>query len=599
MTTAEGDAMTGLHGDQELTELAPGTVNPAAGAAAEDIESADVDLGGPTPPGGRPAGARLGPTGWLRWTWRQLTSMRTALILLFLLALASVPGSVLPQEGIDPAAVSQYYTAHPALAPILNRLSLFSVFAAPWFAAVYLLLFASLAGCVLPRTFRLAGSARQRPPRAPRNLSRLPFTASYATGQQPDVALQSATRFLSQRHFRLHTGDGWVSAEKGYLREVGNLLFHIALLCLLISVGLGGIFGYKANRLLVVGQGFANTPTDLDVFHPGRLVGPADLQPFSINLQGFKAKYVTSGPQMDQPISYTAPLTYRTAPGAPLRRYVLQVNHPLVIDGVSVYLIGHGYAPEFRITDGTGRVQFNGPVPFIPVDQLSLTSEGVIKVPDAKPTQLGFAGIFLPTAIDESGQLQSAFPAALFPRVSLVAYDGNLGMNGPQTQSVYQLNTKGLRQLAVAPRPLAPGQSMKLPDGAGNLTFTGYTQWVSLAITYDPGQLPALASGIAALLGLILSFLVRRRRFFVRAQLRSDGSTEVVLGGLARSDAAGGFEAEFSELARQFQRLHDGHSDTADHTEGNGPVTTESAITAQARAAGHDSALAGREGSEA
>lgn len=599
MTTAEGDAMTGLHGDQELTELTPGTMDPAAGAAADDIESAEAALDGPTPPGRPPTGARLGPTGWLRWTWRQLTSMRTALILLFLLALASVPGSVLPQEGIDPAAVSQYYTAHPALAPILNRLSLFSVFAAPWFAAVYLLLFASLAGCVLPRTFRLAGSARQRPPRAPRNLSRLPFTASYATAQQPDVALQSATRFLSQRHFRLQTGDGWVSAEKGYLREVGNLLFHIALLCLLISVGLGGIFGYKANRLLVVGQGFANTPTDLDVFHPGRLVGPADLQPFSINLQGFKARYVTSGPQMDQPITYAAPLTYRTAPGAPLRRYVLQVNRPLVIDGVSVYLIGHGYAPEFKITDGTGRVQFNGPVPFIPVDQLSLTSEGVIKVPDAKPTQLGFAGIFLPTAIDESGQLQSAFPAALFPRVSLVAYDGNLGMNGPQTQSVYQLNTKGLHQLPVAPRPLAPGQSMKLPDGAGTLTFTGYTQWVSLAITYDPGQLPALASGIAALLGLILSFLVRRRRFFVRAQQRSDGSTEVVLGGLARSDAAGGFEAEFSELTRQLQQLHDGHIDTAYDSEGNGPVTTESAITAQARAAGHDSALAGREGSEA
>jgi cytochrome c biogenesis protein len=118
-------------------------------------------------PVGTGRGTRLGVSGWLRWSWRQLTSMRTALILLFLLALASVPGSVLPQEGIDPAAVTQYYQSHPALAPILNRLSLFSVFAAPWFAAIYLLLFASLAGCVLPRTVRLVGSARQRPPRAP------------------------------------------------------------------------------------------------------------------------------------------------------------------------------------------------------------------------------------------------------------------------------------------------------------------------------------------------------------------------------------------------------------------------------------------------
>ncbi len=354
----------------------------------------------------------------------------------------------------------------------------------------------------------------------------------------------------------MQSGDGWVSAEKGYLREVGNLLFHIALLSLLFSVALGGIFGYKANRLLIVGQSFANTPTDLDVFHPGRLVGPSSLQPFEVNLKGFKAQYVSSGPQLDQPITYQAPLTYRASPGGPLRHDVLSVNHPLVVDNVSVYLIGHGYAPEFTITDGTGHVRWQGAVPFIPVNQTSLMSEGVIKVPDAKPTQLGFAGVFLPTAIEAHGQLASAFPAALFPRVSLVAYAGNLGMNGPQAQSVYDLDTKQMHQLAVSPTPLAPGQSIKLPDGYGTLKFTGYTQWASLAITYDPGQLPALISAIVALAGLILSFLVRRRRVFVRAEPAADGSTEVMLGGLARSDAAGGFEAEFTDLTAQFRELH-------------------------------------------
>jgi len=510
-------------------------------ATEDDATTADVS----TP--GRPVS--LGPAGWLRWGWRQLTSMRTALILLFLLAIASVPGSVLPQQGIDPAAVSQYYQSHPALAPFLNRLSLFNVFAAPWFAAIYLLLFASLAGCVLPRTVRLVGSARQQPPRAPANLARLPASASYVTATAPAQALQQARALLTARRFRISEGDGWVSAEKGYLREVGNLLFHVALLALLFSVGLGGIFGYKANRLLVVGQGFANTPTALDVFRPGRLVGPGNLAPFEINLHGFSAKYVSSGPELDQPLSYDASLTYADRPGTPVRRYQLQVNHPLVVDGVSVYLIGHGYAPIFKVTDGTGTVRWDGPVPFIPVDQTTLTSEGVIKVPDAKPGQLGFAGVFLPSAIDAGGRLASAFPAALNPRVSLVGFTGNLGMNSSQAQSVYQLDTTGLRQLPMQAEPLAAGQSMKLPDGLGTVTYLGYQQWVSLAITYDPGQLPALLSGIAALAGLILSFLIRRRRVFVRATAAADGSTEVWLGGLARSDAAGGFETEFSELA--------------------------------------------------
>ncbi|HUL26662.1 MAG TPA: cytochrome c biogenesis protein ResB [Streptosporangiaceae bacterium] len=511
--------------------------------------------GGPRRTGGTPA-APFGVLGWARWVWRQLTSMRTALVLLFLLAVASVPGSVLPQEGIDPQAVQQYYVAHPSLAPLLARLSLFSVFAAPWFAAIYLLLFASLAGCVIPRTFRLAGSARQQPPRAPANLSRLPLTARYETALAPDEALAAAAALLAGKRFRLRTGDGWVAAEKGYLREAGNLLFHLALLGVLVAVCVGGMFGYKANRLLVVGDSFANTATDLDAFHPGRAVSATDLQPFTITLGKFEASYVTSGALRGQPSRFDALIRYSAQPGAPMHGYQLRVNHPLAVDGVRVFLIGHGYAPVFRVTDGTGRVVFDGPVPFIAVEQAGLTSEGVIKVPDAHPQQLGFAGVFLPTAVDVGGKLGSAFPAPLNPAVSLVSYAGNLGMDSGPAQSVYQLDTSGLRQLPIRPRPLAPGQSMKLPDGDGTLTFTGYRQWISLAITYDPGTLPALIAGMTALAGLLLSFFVRRRRMFVRAAAAPGGRTVVELGGLARSDAAGGFESEFATLSGEISSAH-------------------------------------------
>ncbi|MGH3394871.1 MAG: cytochrome c biogenesis protein ResB, partial [Streptosporangiaceae bacterium] len=477
-------------------------------------------------------------------------------------------------QGVDPSAVSQYYTAHPALAPILNKLSLFNVFAAPWFAAIYLLLFLSLAGCVLPRTFRLVGAARQKPPRAPRYVGRLPLAASYTTALTPAQALESGGRQLGAKRFRLRTGDGWISAEKGYLREVGNLLFHIALLTLLASVGLGGIFGYKANRLLVAGQSFADTPTALDTFHPGRLVSASDLAPFSIKLNHFGATYVTSGSEQDQPLTFNAALSYTVTPGARVQHYDLQVNRPLVIDGVSVYLIGHGYAPEFTVTDGAGKVVFSGPVPFIPVEQGGLTSEGVIKVPDASPTQLGFAGVFLPTAADQNGQLVSVFPAPLQPRVSLVSYAGNLGLNNGQSQSIYQLNTSGMHRLAVAPSPLSVGQSITLPHGEGKLTFTGYRQWISLAITHDPGQIPALISALVALGGLILSFLVRRRRVFLRAAAGPDGQTIVDFGGLARSDAAGGFEVEFAELTEELRTAQDGAS-RASGGGGPGPVQSQ------------------------
>ncbi|MBO0819786.1 MAG: cytochrome c biogenesis protein ResB, partial [Nocardiopsaceae bacterium] len=138
-----------------------------------------------------------------RWAWRQLTSMRTALVLLFLLALASVPGSLLPQQGVDPASVQQYFTSHPGLAPWLNHFGLFNVFASPWFAAIYILLFVSLVGCVLPRTFKLVGESRTPPPRAPRFLKRLPHSASYSSPLPPAEAAEAAAAVLGGHRYRL------------------------------------------------------------------------------------------------------------------------------------------------------------------------------------------------------------------------------------------------------------------------------------------------------------------------------------------------------------------------------------------------------------
>jgi cytochrome c biogenesis protein len=554
----------------------------------DPFESAAPERGGRGP--ASPATGSFGTGDWLKWAWRQLTSMRIALVLLFLLALGSVPGSILPQEGTDAAGVQQYFTSHPALAPLLSHLGLFNVFGAPWFASIYLLLFVSLVGCVVPRTFRLAGSTRTLPPQAPRNLARLPASAEYGTALSPAQAAEVAARVLSGHGFRLRrpaptlpagsavpagpagsavpagpagsaapagpAGSGyWVSAEKGYLREVGNLLFHLALLGVLVAIALGGLFGYKADRLLVQGTSFADTPTDLDEFYPGRLVTAADLPPFSITLNTFDASYITSGAQRGQPNSFDAQISYTASPGGPVRTDRLEVNRPLSVDGAKVYLIGHGYAPEFKVTDARGQVVFDGAQPFISGTTGNFLSQGVLKVTGAEPEQLGFSGVFVPTAVNVNGTLESVFPAADNPVVSLIAYAGNLGMNSGPAQSVYQMDTAGMKQLTAAPQLLQIGQTLKLPDGQGTITFTGYQQWVSLAVTHDPGQLPALICGMAALGGLLLSFVVRRRRVFVRASTGPQGTT-VHVGGLARTDASGAFEDEFASLAAELRSAH-------------------------------------------
>ena len=530
------------------------TPQPPPESVAEEVEAAHSFSGAKEERGtGRTAEPTAASAGWLRWGWRQLTSMRTALVLLFLLAVGSIPGSVLPQQGTDPGAVQQYFASHPGLAPWLNHLGLFNVFAAPWFAAIYLLLFASLVGCVLPRAFRLVGAARTPPPRAPRNLARLPHSSTYSSALSPDAVVAGAAAVLGGQRFRLRCSeadakDHWVSAEKGYLREVGNLLFHLALLGVLLSIAAGGLFGYKANKLLVEGQSFHNTVAALDEYHPGRLVSGNDLAPFSLTLNKFTANYIDSGESRGQPSNFDANVTYTSSPGAKPGTYNVRINDPLAVDSLKVYLIGHGYAPEFKVTDAKGNV-YNEAAPFIPANTSTFESDGVVKLPDAS---LGFMGVFEPTAFSAGGTLMSIFPAADAPAVSLIGYSGNLGMNDGVPQSVYQLDTTGMTKLSGSPHLLTPGQTWTLPNGKGSITFVGVKQWVSMAITYDPGQVPALVCAMLAIAGLLLSFFVRRRRVFVRAVPAASGTGSVVtVGWLTRSDASGGFEEEFAELAAE------------------------------------------------
>ena len=497
----------------------------------------------------------MGPVGWLRWGWRQLTSMRTALILLFLLALASIPGGLLPQRNQAPEKVTAYLQSHKQLGPLLDKFSLFDVFAAPWFAAIYLLLFISLAGCVIPRAWKHFQLVKARPPAAPRHLARLPQAETYETDATPQEVLESARAVLKRRRFRVDSSAAAVSAEKGHLGETGNLLFHLALLILLFSIGAGAAYGYKGNVLLTEGTGFSNNVSLYDTFKGGREFSAGDLSPFTIKLDRFTAKYVSSGQQQGMAKDFQAKIRYSEGSGAE-KPYDLKVNSPLNVGGAKVYLLGHGYAPTFTIKDGKGQVALSQSVPCLAVDTVNLTSECVIKAPDAHPTQLAFYGTFFPTATaDKNGNIISAFPAPYNPMVSLIAFKGDLGLDSGEPQSVYQLKGIGTKLATVKgtdgktiQKILQPGQTFTLPDGSGSITFNGYQQWISLQITDDPGRIPALIAGIVAIAAIITSFLVRRRRVWVRASAGNEGRTVVEVGGLTLGNATSEFDEIVADL---------------------------------------------------
>jgi cytochrome c biogenesis protein len=488
----------------------------------------------------------LGPVGTARWAWRQLTSMRTALFLLFLLAVAAIPGSLIPQRPVDPIAVGQFRTRHPDLSRWYDRGSLFEVFSSPWFSAIYLLLMISLVGCLVPRSKVYLAAVRARPPAAPRYLDRLPENTRLASDLTVDQVLDGCAGTLRKRRFRVDRhADGTVCAERGYLRDTGNLVFHLSLVVVLVGIAYGHLYGFKGSALVVEGEGFANTVTQYDNVHAGARYDLDHLPPFALTLDRFNAKYQDDGQQMGAARSFSADVAYTPAPGQAPEQRVVKVNHPLHAGDSKVYLGPHGYAPLVTVRDGKGTTVFSGPVPFLPEDPVGLTSRGVVKVPDAQPTQLGFQGFFLPTAARDTVRgLFSVFPAARNPRLVLNAWSGDLGLDDGVPQSVYRLNTDHMTQVRattaadapVTTRALAVGETMTLPRGLGSVTFDGYRQWVVLQVAHDPGRELTLLGAALAILGLLGSLFVRPRRLWVRAAPDGAGRTVVVVGALARSD---------------------------------------------------------------
>ncbi|HEY3002996.1 MAG TPA: cytochrome c biogenesis protein ResB [Kribbellaceae bacterium] len=505
----------------------------------------------------RPPAPEIGSAGLARWAWRQLTSMRTALVLLFLLALGAVPGSLVPQTAIDPVKVADFTAAHPALGRWYDRLGLFDVYRSPWFSAIYLLLFVSLVGCVVPRLATYLKAVRARPPRPPRNLDRLPGYARFETDASGDDVLERARDALRARRFRIEEYDGALGAERGYLREAGNLLFHFALLVVLVGVAWGSLFGYRGTVLVVVGNGFSNSIAQYDDFTPGRVFSPDDLPPFSLTVRDFTAKFETSGPQRGAAREFDAPITYQTAPDQPERSYDLRVNHPLEVGGTMVHLLGHGYAPRITVRDGNGDVAFSGPAPFLPQDG-NFASFGVVKAPDARPESLGLEGFFLPTAVmDDVRGPVSVFPDALNPVLVMTAYHGKPVAETGRPQSVYQLDKSVLTQFGDGKGDklrfsLQPGQSFKLPDGRGTVTFDSYDRWVKLQVSHTPGTSLALGGILLAIAGLMASLFIRPRRTWVRVA-SVGGRTVVEVAGLDRSadhGAGHGLATEVESLAQ-------------------------------------------------
>ena len=528
---------------------------------------------------------------YIRKAWRWLTSMRTALALLFLLALAAIPGSLLPQRDLNEQNVQKFIESNGTVAEIYDKLQLFDVFSSVWFQAIFLLLAVSLIGCIIPRSIDHYKAWRTQPTRAPKYLHRLPLSAEGHSDKSEEELSAEIHKSLKKWRVAEYTPDKdragahTFSAERGYGRELANLIFHVALVAILVTVAAGRLVNYEGQVIVVTESGsrggnisleqsaeFCNTSTsNFDSFRAGPLFDGTGLHPFCMIAHNFTAKYLPNG----QAEMFTSNVSYAEGDdiykdSSEWKDYELKVNHPLRLAHNRVYLQGHGYAPTVTVEwpNGEKRTQT---IQFQPTDTTFFLSSGVLRFdppagmyPDLferRQNQLAIQGLFAPTAewSGENGKLlQSSHPGLNDPALAVDIYRGDAGLDTGTPQSLFSLDSSLVHsgQLQKIDRVnLSQGDDVTLDDGT-KITFEGANEFANYQVSYDPFQKWVLASALVMLVSLVASLMIKRRRVYIRLRPDSAGGTNIEMGGLARTDRAGWSE-EFIKLHRALLELPD------------------------------------------
>ncbi|QNP92088.1 MULTISPECIES: cytochrome c biogenesis protein ResB [Corynebacterium] len=524
--------------------------------------------------------------------WQWLTKMKTALVLLFLVAIAAVPGALLPQRSLNAGKVEEYIQANGKTAEVFDKIGLFDVFSSPWFTAVYVLLFVSLVGCIIPRSWDHYKALRTNPPAAPKVLRRMPRHVEGTVAVAPQ-ALQEQLRKrfkgwnVSETPAEEDKQGKWsLSAEKGYLREFANLVFHLSLVGVLVAVAVGRLTYYEGQVIVVAGTDgeqsqFCNgAVSNFDSFRHGALFDGTGLSPFCVDVRDFKAEYTPNG----QAVDFESDI--RHANGQQVfqdsdtwEAATLKVNHPLRMYGDRVYLQGHGYAPTFTIEWPNGEKRTDT-VQFRPDDLVNFLSSGAVRwdppagmYPDLferRQKQISIQGLFAPTAAfsgDNGSILSSSYPAMTDPAVAIDVYRGDTGLDAGVAQSIFSLDPRSMHNGSLSKLDrvnLSQGESVTLDDGT-KITFDGAKEFVNLQISHDPTTTWVLFFSILMVLSLVGSLMVKRRRIWVRiapADERAE-SSHVEIAGLARTDSAG-WGAEFNRRAEEILGLDEEDLDEAD-----------------------------------
>ena len=425
-----------------------------------------------------------------------MASVTLAIFLLIILAITSILGTVILQKGNPEQYLMEY---GPGLYKLFQFLALDDMYRSWWFLTILVLLLVNITTCSIkrfPRAWRLMTQS-------PKVLDdalfrRMKHRGSVRRGVDPEKAVDEA-RGVIEKHYgkAKETRDAssvTLYVDKGWYGRLGAYIVHLSILILAIGAVYGGMMGFKGFVAIVEGTSVDRVPL--------RGKNTAIKLPFIIQCDNFEIEYY---PGTQQPKDYYSDLTvFRNGQVEQQKR--IEVNHPLIVDGIYFYQSSYG------------------------VDRNSTVTLQVLDSADniAGPDVTVAAGQNFQVMGDASSyQIEEIIPSitAGRPGVKVARFLGN-------THNDFYL-------LEAAPdRDKARRGSVYF-----KIKSTNIRQYTGLQVAWDPGVNVVWLACIVMILGLYIAFFVAHKRVWVRVDLDSDDTAVLIAGTSNRNPAT--FEREF------------------------------------------------------
>jgi cytochrome c biogenesis protein len=448
------------------------------------------------------------PTGQL---WHTLTSVRLALVLILLIALAVLAGTLLDQV---PASIANDQTAYDRwldglrgrygiFTDVMATVGLFHVFSAIWFRMLIALLVANIIVCTVNRWPSIRSQVfKPRVRMNPAYFERARVGASFNVTLDTAVAATAVKRGLRSAGYRALTDQGEsvaMYADRFRLSRLGTFLTHLSLILILVGAILGTLFGWSDDQFIVAEGTTQTVPLAKNI---------------SVKLVQFEDEWYPSG----QPKDYASQIVIYDN-GKEVKSGTTHVNSPVVYKGIAFNQSFYGQVAELQVKDATGKEILNQPVPLAWTSTSGNRPIGWVDVPDT----------------DYKAYIVGPEPGT---------YDQAVPLGGVRLE-LYDKNGK-LADIKDLPR------NQDVESSGLTFRFLREGRFTGLKLVKDPGvNLVWIASGLMVA-GLIMVFWFPHRRLWALVSPRPDGGAEVRLAAASQRDL--GLEKDFEQVTAKVRR---------------------------------------------